>query len=65
MDINTCRFEIWIIKEKKIESKQYYSVGTVPKYNPKIIETDGKSIPRTHIKDRSLLWISTCTSIKM
>ena len=54
MDINTCRFEIWIIKEKKIEGKTYYCVGAVLKYNTKIIETDGKSIPRTHISLTSL-----------
>ena len=43
--------------------KEYYTVGSVPKYNR--IKTEPKSLFLTmHIHDRSLSWLGTATSIK-
>jgi cell division protein FtsB len=45
----------------KMKSKKYRTVGTVPKSNRKIIETEVKSIIQTHTYT---FWYGTGTSIK-
>ena len=49
-----------------MKSKKYQSVGTVPKSNRTIVETEERSmLPYTHIHDRSLSWlVGTGTSTK-
>jgi hypothetical protein len=42
--------------------KIYYTVGTVPTFNRKIVEICKFGIPNTHINDSS--WLSSGTSIK-
>jgi len=40
------------------------TLASEPKYNRKIVETDVKLIPLTHIHDQSLFGLGTDTSIK-
>ena len=35
--------------DNNIKNKKYHSFGTFPKFNGKIIETEAKLIPLTHI----------------
>lgn len=37
---------------------------TVPRYNQELVETEGKSIPGTHMYDRALVWLCRGTSIQ-
>jgi len=44
--------------------KKYHTVGTVPKSNKKIVETETKPISLdTHVRRRSLSWLGTGTSV--
>jgi hypothetical protein len=57
-------------KKKKKENKYmlldkyYHTLGTVPKSNKNITESDKIDILNTQIHDRSLSWLGTGTSIK-
>jgi hypothetical protein len=42
-----------------MKTKKYHTVGTVPKFNTKIIETGKMDTPNTQINDRSLSWFDT------
>ena len=53
----------YVLKCKK-KKKKYYTVGTVPKSNRKIVKRDKIDIPITQIHDHPLLWLGTGTSIK-
>ena len=44
-------------RDNKLKSKQYHTVIKVSKSNKKIIETDVKSKPLTHLHLRSLPWL--------
>jgi hypothetical protein len=45
-------------------NKKYHIVGTVPKYNPKIIETQGKiDTTNTDLHDRSVSWLGIVISV--
>jgi hypothetical protein len=44
--------------------KYYHTLGTVPKSNKNITESDKIDIRNTQIYDRSLSWLGTGTSIK-
>jgi hypothetical protein len=46
-----------------MKNKKYYIVGTVPKYNIKIVERDKIDNFSTHIHERSLS-LGICTAIK-
>jgi len=52
------------MKLNKNKTKYYYSVGTISKYNRKIVERVKIEIPNTHIHDRSLFWLVTGTSMQ-
>ena len=43
--------------------KKYYTVGTFPESNIKIVERDKIDIPNTQIHTRSLTWLGTGTLI--
>jgi hypothetical protein len=43
-----------------MKNKKYYNIETIPKSNIKIIETEAKLIPQTHIYIRSRLYKKTC-----
>ena len=47
---------------KKIQ--KYHIVGTVPKYNRKIVKRGKFDTPNTQKHDRAPTWLGTCTSIK-
>jgi hypothetical protein len=42
-----------------MKTKKYHSVGTVPKYNRKIVYRDKIDIPNTQIHDQSSSWFGT------
>jgi RNA recognition motif-containing protein len=42
-----------------MKTKKYHSVGTVPKYNRKIVYRDKIDIPNTQIHDQSPSWFGT------
>ena len=42
-----------------MKTKKYHTVGTVPKFNTKIVETGKMDTPNTQIHDRSLSWFDT------
>ena len=48
---------------KNGDKKSNHSVGTNPKSNIKTTEKDQIDTSNTQIHDRSLFWLSTCTSI--
>ena len=48
--------------KKKI--KKNTTVGTIPKFNRKIVERGKIDTPRTQIQDCPLSWLGTGTSIK-
>lgn len=48
----------------KAKITKYHPVGTVPTFNRKVAEIVSKSIPLTHIHDRSQCWLDKDTSIK-
>jgi len=47
-----------------MKSKKYHTVGTISKFNRKIVESGTINIPNTEIHDCTLSWLSTGTSIK-
>ena len=54
-----------MIVQPSHEKQKNTTFGIFPKSNQKIVETKSKFIPlNIHIRDRSLSWLSTDTSIK-
>jgi hypothetical protein len=47
-----------------VKNIKCHTVGRVQKYNRKIVETEVKSIPLTHIHDLSFSWFDKDSSIK-
>jgi len=45
-----------------MKNKKHHTVGTVPKYNRKIVEKI--DTPNTQIHDHVLSWLGICTSIQ-
>jgi hypothetical protein len=43
---------------------KYHTVGTVPKSNRQIVETEARSITLTHINNRLFVWLGTGIAIK-
>jgi len=48
----------------KNKNKKNTTVGTIPKFNRKIVERGKIDTSRTQIHDHSLSWLGTGTSIK-
>ena len=48
----------------KLKKQKYNTVGTVPKSNCKIAETEEQLKPRKHIHDSSFSWFDKGISIK-
>ena len=49
----------------KIEKEENYNtVGTVPKSNQTVVERGKLDTPNTNIRDHSLSWLGTGTSMK-
>ena len=49
---------------KKKEKKIYYTVGTVPKFNGKTVESGKIDTSNRWIHENSLSWFGTVTSMK-
>ena len=47
-----------------MKAKKYHTVGTIPKFNRKIVERGQIDNPNTQIHDLSLSWLGTGTLIK-
>ena len=47
-----------------MKNKKHHSVGTVPKYNRKILKRGKMDTPNTYIHDHSLYWLGTDTNKK-
>jgi hypothetical protein len=44
-----------------MKNEKYYTVGTIPKSNIKIVEKGKIDTPNTHMHDRPLSWFGTGT----
>lgn len=47
-----------------MKNEKYHPVGTIPRSNIKIVETDKTDSPKTRIHGRSYSWLGTDTTVK-